>query len=100
MESLRGRYICALDQEDVGGRRDQLARIGSHAIGITIAPARHDFDAATRRPAGLRQRLDEGSEKPVLLWFAGGCAHQHTDAPCALALLRAASSVDRRKSRI
>src|SRR5262249_54847125 len=65
---------------------DELACEIADALGVTRAPAVLDVDVAPTAPAKLLQRCGERGYERLPGRIALGNAHEHTDAPNALAL--------------
>jgi hypothetical protein len=65
---------------------DELAREIADALGVARAPAVLDVDVAPAAPAEFLQRLGERGYEGLPGRIALGNAHEHTDAPHALAL--------------
>ena len=61
----------------------------ANAVGIACGPAGVDPHVAADGPAQLRQPLQERCEAGLRFRIVRGLAHEHTDAPHALGLLRA-----------
>ena len=70
-------------------QRDEFLREPLHRPRVERRPARLDPKVAAVRPAELLEFLPERRDIGLSFPVALGICHQHTDAPHALALLRA-----------
>ncbi len=76
---------------------DEFAREIADALGVARAPAVLDPDVAAAAPAEFLQRFGERGHEGLPGGIVLGNAHEHTDAPHALALgARRSRSADRR----
>src|SRR5262245_64649830 len=80
--------MVAAGQNDVRTERDQLCRLFTSTIGIAGAPTPVDPHIAALGPAQLLQAPHERPQTS-LPGRTSGHAHEHTDAPHPLRLLRA-----------
>jgi len=81
--------VVAAGQDDVRTECDQLRRVSTSTLGIAGAPALVDPHVAAVGPAQLLQALQERCQTYLSFRTVCGHAHEHADAPHALALLRA-----------
>src|SRR5262245_61552107 len=80
---------AASGQDDIRCERDQFRSVSANAITIARTPAVVDPHVATNAPAQLLQPVRERGGAGGSFRVLGSHAHQHADAPYALALLRA-----------
>src|SRR5215471_14647646 len=78
---------CSSD-DDFRGEADQLGRICSDNAGIAGAPTIFNFDVATFAPPGFLKYLLERRDPTGCVRIACSEAHQYTNAPHPLRLLR------------
>ena len=79
---------CANGHDDVRRECDQFRRVSAVAFNVAPAPSDVDLHIAALNPAQLLQRLLERHDPSLTLWIVRDVAHEHTDAPHPLGLLR------------
>src|SRR5262252_2883919 len=84
--------------DDFRGEADQLGRICSDNAGIAGAPTIFNFDVATFAPPGFLKCLLECRDPTGCVRIACSEAHQYTNAPHPLRLLRACHERPRRRA--
>src|SRR5215471_15896430 len=89
LDSQCGQSRRSVDDDDVRCRAHQLFCQRMRAINVARGPVIVRLDVASCRPTQALQRLAERRNARLCLRIALGKAHQHADAPHALALLRA-----------